>query len=52
LSPGWIGYGHILQRIYGIELVKAVNIWSVEEGRVRRMLLLTAIGRAAGEKEH
>jgi len=41
-----------LERIYGIELVKAVNIWSVEEGRVRRMLLLTAIGRAAGVKEH
>jgi hypothetical protein len=42
-----------LQRISGTELVKAVNIWSVEEGRVRRMLLLLpAIGRAAGEKEH
>jgi hypothetical protein len=34
--------------------VKAVNIWSVEEGRVRRMLLLLqmAIRRAAGEKKH
>ena len=52
LSPGWIGCGHILQRISRTELVKAVNIWSIEEGRVRRMLLLPAIGRAAGEKEH
>jgi hypothetical protein len=46
-----------LQRISGTELVKAVNIWSVEEGRVRRMLLLLlllllAIRRAAGEKKH
>jgi hypothetical protein len=35
-----------------MELVKTVNIWRVEEGRVGRMLLLPAIGRAAGEKEH
>jgi hypothetical protein len=37
-----------------MELVKAVNIWSFEEGRVIRMLLplLPAIGRAAGEKEY
>jgi hypothetical protein len=34
------------------ELVKAVRIWSVEDGRVSRMPLLLAIGRTAGEKEH
>ena len=44
----WLGIAGFAE----IELVKAVNIWRVEERRVRRMLLLPAIGRAAGEKEH
>ena len=42
---------HMLQRICGMEVVKAVNIWRVEEGLVGWMLL-PAIGRAACEKEH
>ena len=36
-----------------IELVKAVNIWRVEEAPVRWVLLLRrAIGCTASEKEH
>jgi hypothetical protein len=32
--------------------MKAVNIWRVEEGRVRLVLLRRAIGCTASEKEH
>jgi len=39
-------------RISGIELVKAANVWRVEEGPVRRGLLRRALGCTASEKEH
>ena len=39
-------------RISGIELMKAVRVWRVEEGPVRRVLLGRAIGCTASEKEH
>jgi hypothetical protein len=39
-------------RISGIELMKTLNIWGVEERRVRRVLLRRAIGCTAAEKEH
>jgi hypothetical protein len=38
--------------ISGIELMKAVNVWRVEEGPVRGGLLRRALGCAASEKEH
>jgi len=43
----WIGV-----RISGIELMKAVNVWRIEESLVRRVLLRRAIGCTASEKEH
>jgi hypothetical protein len=43
-------------RISGIELMKALNVWRVEEGPVRRVLararLRRAIGCTAAEKEN
>jgi len=40
--------------ISGIELMKAVNVWRVEEGRIRRVpvMLRRTIGCTASEKEH
>jgi hypothetical protein len=38
--------------ISGIELMKAANVWRVEEAPVRRLLLRRAIGCTASEKEH
>jgi len=38
--------------ISGIELMKALDVWRVEEGPVRLVLLRRAIGCTAGEKEH
>ena len=35
-----------------MEALLSDHIWSIEELRVSRMLLLPAIGRAASEKEH
>jgi hypothetical protein len=40
-------------RISGIELMKAIRIWTVEEAPVRRLLLLRrTIGCTAAEKKH
>ena len=39
-------------RISGIELMKAVNVWRIEESLVRQVLLRRAIGCTTGEKEH
>ena len=44
--------GEAALRISEIELMKAVNVWRVEEGPVRLVLLRRAIGCTAGEKEH
>ena len=41
-----------LHEFSGIELVKAANVWRVEEASVRRVLLRRAIGCTASEKEH
>jgi hypothetical protein len=41
-----------LRWISAIELMKAVNVWRVEEGRIRRGLLRRALGCTASEKEH
>ena len=35
-----------------IQLMKAVNIWRIEEAPVRWVLLRRAIGCTASEKEH
>jgi hypothetical protein len=46
--------GEAALRISEIELMKAFNIWRIEEGRIRRVpvLLRRAIGCTASEKEH
>jgi hypothetical protein len=36
----------------GIELMKALDVWRVEEGPVRRGLLRRALGCTASEKEY
>jgi hypothetical protein len=54
-SLGCIGFQHSVRPRFGlsgIELVKAANVWRVEEARVRRVLLRRAIGCTASEKEH
>jgi hypothetical protein len=43
----WVGV-----RISGIELMKAVRVWRIEEAVMRRALLRRAIGCTTGEKEH
>jgi hypothetical protein len=43
----WVGV-----RISGIELMKAVNVWRIEEALVRRVLVRRAMGCTTGEKEH
>jgi hypothetical protein len=43
----WVGV-----RISGIELMKAVNVWRIEEALVRRVLVRRKIGCTTGEKEH
>jgi hypothetical protein len=43
----WVGV-----RISGIELMKAVNVWRIEESLVRRVLFRRAIECTASEKEH
>jgi hypothetical protein len=43
----WVGV-----RISGIELMKAVNVWRIEESLVRRVLLRRAFGCTTSEKEH
>jgi hypothetical protein len=44
--------GEAALRISEIELMKALNIWRVEEGPVRRRLLRRALGCTASEKKH
>ena len=39
-------------RISGIELMKALDVWRVEEGPIRRGLLRRALGCTARDKEH
>jgi len=43
----WVGV-----RISGIELMKATNVWRIENALIRRVLLRRAIGCTASEKEH
>ena len=45
--------GEATLRIAGIELMKALDVWRVEEGPVRRRgLLRRALGCTASAKEH
>ena len=44
--------GEATLRISGIELMKALDVWRVEEGPVRRGLLRRAPGCTASDKEH
>jgi len=44
--------GEATLRISGIELMKALDVWRVEEGPVRRGLLRRALGCTASDKEH
>jgi hypothetical protein len=39
-------------RVAETKLMKAIRVWTVEEGLVRRVLLCGAIGCTASEKEH
>jgi len=43
----WVGL-----RTYGIDLMKAVNVWRIEDAPVRRVLLRRATGCTTSEKEH
>ena len=43
--------GEATLRICGTELMKALDVWRVEEGPVRRGLLRRALGGTASDKE-
>jgi hypothetical protein len=44
--------GEATLRISGIELMKALDVWRVEEGPLRWVLLRRAFGCTASDKEH
>jgi hypothetical protein len=44
--------GEATLRISGIELMKGLDVWRVEERPVRRRLLRRALGCTASDKEH